>query len=91
MKTQRGWYKLAGIIADNLSTVSMECPVCGVANIDFQYVGDMKTRRGFLCIWCVSCLHGIHLSGVRIPEHAEYLQKDQVETVKKRIPNFIPG
>lgn len=91
MKNQKTWYKLAGIIADNLPTDSLECPVCREAKIDFQYVGDKKAMRGFLCIWCTSCLHGIHITGVRIPEHAVCLPKDKVELVKKRIPNIIPG
>ncbi|PKM80296.1 MAG: hypothetical protein CVU89_14490 [Firmicutes bacterium HGW-Firmicutes-14] len=91
MQTKKMWFKLAGVIADNLPTASQECPECGQAQIDFQYVGERNTMRGFLCIWCVSCLHGIHISGVRIPEHADCLQKNQVETVKKRIPNFKVG
>jgi hypothetical protein len=91
MKTQKTWYKIAGTIADNLPTAAMECPVCGETKIDFQYVGDRKAMRGFLCIWCTACIHGIHISGVRIPEHAECIPKDQVEIVKKRIPNFVSG
>ena len=91
MQTKKLWFNLAGVIADNLPIVSQKCPVCGQAKIDFQYVGDKKTMRGFLCIWCTSCLHGIHISGARIPSHVDCLPKDQVEIVKKRIPNFKAG
>lgn len=92
MKTDRSWFKLAAIIADNLPTVpSLDCPKCGQETIDFQYVGDKKVRRGFLCIWCTTCLHGIHLAGVRIPQQATVLSKEPVEAVKSRIPNFIGG
>jgi len=91
MNTKKMWFKLAGVIADNLPTVSQDCPACGQPKIDFQYVGEKKAMRGFLCIWCTSCLHGIHISGVRIPDHADFLPKDQVELIKKRIPNFKAG
>lgn len=91
MQTKKLWFKLAGLIADNLPIISQECPKCGQAKIDFQYVGDKAAMRGFLCIWCTSCLHGIHISGVRFPEHAECISKDQIEIIKKRIPNFVVG
>ncbi|MCL4439287.1 MAG: hypothetical protein ACYC21_05890 [Eubacteriales bacterium] len=91
METDNSWFKLAAAIADNLPTVpSLECPRCGLPKIDFQYVGDETTKKGFLCIWCTSCLHGLHISGVRIPPHADFLAKDSPEEVKKRIPNIIP-
>ncbi|MHB9095747.1 MAG: hypothetical protein ACYC21_13860 [Eubacteriales bacterium] len=90
MKTRTPWLKVAAAIADNLPTVpSLECPRCGVPEIDFQYVGDKTTNIGFLCIWCASCLHGIHISRVKIPPQANFLPKDSIEEVKKRIPNFV--
>jgi len=89
MKTRTPWLKLAGTIADTLPTVpSLECPKCGLPKIDFQYVGDKITRIGFLCIWCPSCLHGIHISRIRIPQQAELISLDSREEIKKRIPNF---
>lgn len=89
MRTDTTWLKLAAIIADNLPTVPpLECPSCMLPRIDFQYVADKTSRRGFLCIWCTSCLHGKHISGVRIPPQAEFIAKDSIEEVKKRIPNF---
>ncbi len=92
MKTDTSWFKLAATIADNVPTVSpLECPKCGLQKVDFQYVGDPKAVRGFLCIWCTSCLHGIHISGVRIPQQADILPKEPTEAVKKRIPNFVVG
>jgi len=92
MKTDRPWFKLAATIADNLPTVpSLECPKCGHDTVDFQYVGDSTVMRGFLCIWCTSCLCGIHISGVRFPQQASILPKNPVEAVKNRIPNFRAG
>ena len=46
----------------------LPCPLCGKQTIDFQYVGDPSSRIGYLDIWCKSCLHGIHVSRVLIPE-----------------------
>lgn len=89
MKKDTSWLKIAAAIADNLPTVPpLECPNCGLPKIDFQYVGDKTTNIGFLCVWCASCLHGKHISRVKIPPQAEILSKDSLEEVKKRIPNF---
>lgn len=89
MKTDITWLKLAAKIADTLPTVpALECPSCGLPKIDFQYVGDTTTKIGFLCIWCASCLHGKHISRVKIPPQAEFLSKDSLEEIKNRIPNF---
>lgn len=92
MKKDISWLKLAGIIADHLPTVpSLNCPRCGLPNVEFQYVGDKTTGIGFLCVWCASCLHGTHISRVKIPPQAEYISKDSLEEVKNRIPNFQAG
>lgn len=92
MKTDISWLKLAGTIVDNLPTVPpLQCPRCGLPKVDFQYVGDKSTRVGFLCVWCTSCLHGTHISRVKIPPQADILSKDSLEEVKKRIPNLQVG
>lgn len=89
MKTDTSWLKLAGTIADNLPSIpSLKCPNCGLPSVDYQYVGDDTTKRGFLCIWCTSCLHGKHISRVRIPLQANFISIDAHEEIKKRIPNI---
>ncbi|MDR6226825.1 hypothetical protein [Desmospora profundinema] len=83
------WYKLIGEIHDNLPDVpSLQCPHCGQKKVDFQYMGDPKTRIGFLVIWCNACLHGIHISRAIAPEQAKMLSFDDKEEFKKRVPDF---
>jgi hypothetical protein len=67
----------------------LPCPSCGERAIDFQHVGDPATRIGYLDIWCASCLKGIHISRVTIPEDTPLLAiKDDAEKIAARIPTF---
>lgn len=82
------WLKLSADISSNPHiNIAHHCPECQSEAIDFQYVGDIASRVGFLAIWCKSCLNGIHISRVKVPESAVLLAFDDV-TVKDRIPTF---
>ncbi len=63
-----------------------KCPSCEVGNLRFQYVGDEKSRMGYLDLWCDSCNRGIHFSRVMIPENANMLSFD--DNVADIIPMF---
>lgn len=59
------WLNLAKYITEFLPKVPvLDCPKCNNKSIDFQYVGDMKTRIGYLDIWCtlshadITVIHG---------------------------------
>jgi hypothetical protein len=66
----------------------LECPSCGKTAIDFQYVGNPSTRKGYLDIWCRACLKGLHVD-VRIPENAAMLDVNaSPDIVAARIPAF---
>ncbi len=67
----------------------MACPECGNSAIDYQYVGDMKHRIGYLDMWCSACNKGVHFSRVGIPLGAQMLSFDDPEDVfAGRIPSF---
>lgn len=77
-------------MTDKLPDMSpLECPRCGQNSVDMQYVGDPDTRIGYLDVWCSSCLHGIHLSRVKVPLSANMLTFETPnEQITKKIPNF---
>jgi hypothetical protein len=65
------------------------CPTCNKATIDFQYVGDPTKKVGYLDIWCSSCLNGIHISRVRIPDNVSLLNiGDNSGKISSRIPHY---
>lgn len=85
------WLSLTIDIYKNLPNVpALNCPSCNQLGIDFQFVGDLQTRIGFMVIWCPHCLNGIHLSRVCIPIQAQVIPfNSSPEIITKRIPNLI--
>jgi hypothetical protein len=80
------WLNLAKTLPDNSSNI---CPICQQKTVEFQYVGDPKTRIGYLDIWCSECLKGVHISRVGIPPNVSFLPFDvSGEELSKRIPDF---
>ncbi|WP_105616651.1 hypothetical protein [Vallitalea okinawensis] len=79
------WLELASLIQENQTKI---CPVCGENDIDFQYIGDLVTKVGYLDIWCNKCLHGIHISRVKAPEGVNIISFDAHGDIIKRIPDF---
>jgi hypothetical protein len=84
------WISITTNIYKNLPNVPvLICPNCHKLGIDFQFIGNLQTRIGYMAIWCAFCLHGIHLSRVHIPDKAQAIPFDMsVEEISKRIPNF---
>lgn len=78
------------LISDFTGTaVFKPCPNCGEANIAFQFVGDEVSKAGHLYIWCSSCLHGIHVSRVKIPVGVPALPYDiPDEELRKVVPKY---
>ncbi len=70
----------------SLEQKTTKCPKCEVGNILSQYVGDEKSRVGYLAIWCDSCNKGLHFSRVKIPDNIDMLSFD--DNVADVIPNF---
>lgn len=85
------WLDLIGLIQDAKSnTETIGCPSCRCDGcIDFQYVGNLESRIGYLDVWCTKCNHGIHMSRVQAPEGFSMLPfGSDSETIASRIPNF---
>ena len=84
------WLNLVKDINNSLPEVPpLACPICGKSSIDFQYVGDIKTRIGYLDVWCTKCLNGIHISRAKIPKNTNALSFDTPkEGILQRITEF---
>ena len=73
---KKEWIKIITQIAEMLESNTLRCPNCGEHNIDYIYIGDEKTRIGFLQVWCNNCLKGISISRAVAPEKAKFLSFD---------------
>lgn len=88
-KEYQKWISITTDIYNNLPHISvLTYPNCHKLGVNFQFIGDFKTRIGFMVMWCPFCLHGIHLSRVCIPEKAQALPFDTSCLISRRIPNF---
>jgi hypothetical protein len=86
-KTQHSkWLRLVG---KDENKYELNCPNCGHSNIHFQYVGDTRSRIGFLDIWCDYCIHGIHISRTKIPERVDMISFEEEDEYNKRVTKFI--
>lgn len=84
------WLKVAIEIAKSLPEANtIKCPSCHQKAIDYQYIGNLQTRMGYMLIWCNVCFEGINMSRVRAPESAPILDIDSKLELDNRIPRFI--
>ena len=84
------WLYLSADINSSLpKETQLLCPICGKDSIDFQYVGDVDAKVGYLDVWCNECLNGINISRTILPENANILSySTPKEEITRRIPNF---
>ena len=83
------WLDLYKRLPTTSGREAVACPECGSKSIDYQYVGDLVSRKGYLDMWCTACKKGVHLSRVSIPSGASVISFDNPsEEITKRIPNF---
>lgn len=65
------------------------CPNCGAGTLNLVFTGLVEDRVGYASFWCSTCLFGIHLSRVAVPDG---VPMDSVYTpVQERsadIPNY---
>ena len=66
----------------------VQCPSCGISNLEFRYIADKTDRIGFLIIWCAECKNGIRVSRVRVPNSFEFSTFDQLERGETTLPEF---
>lgn len=46
------------------------CPNCGARTLNLAFTGLVADRVGYASFWCSTCLFGIHLSRVPVPDDA---------------------
>lgn len=85
----KDWIKVNTEIIEshpNISTI--KCPNCQETKVNYQYVGDTRSRVGFLDIWCNSCLQGVHISRTKVPERLSMISFEEVDEYKRRVPKY---
>jgi hypothetical protein len=50
------------------SGVRIVCPHCGSSEVAYRFVGGGPARLGYGAVWCNTCLNGVWLSRLAIPE-----------------------
>lgn len=82
---RKDWIKIVPQIIDNFDNIiQILCPNCKECEIEYLYIGDERTRVGFLQVWCNKCLKGIHISRAKAPQNAKFVTFDY------DIDNMVP-
>ena len=83
------WMEIAiKILDESFVDGEVTCPECGKNHIDYRFVANLKKNTGYLSIWCNSCLNGIQVSRVKVPDISRKVDMYDDESLKKEIPNF---
>lgn len=81
------WLKLLFDTEGNLNdSQAIECPACKEKGVEYVYTGDVKTRIGYLQVWCGRCLRGIYVSRAKAPDNARFFSFDEEQT--NMVPNY---
>ena len=68
------WVNIISKIPNNIAEA--RCPICGKHTMNYMYVGEEKTRIGYLNIWCDGGLKGIYISRTVAPRNAKFVTFD---------------
>lgn len=83
------WLMASANIAKNIKDVdNVHCPTCGRKTLDYLYIGDKKTKIGYLHVWCHHCFNGISVSRVKIPEGAKMLSFNTQKDLDEVVPRY---
>lgn len=83
------WLSLSGEVTEGQDTQTLACPSCGQHAVDFRFVGRVSDRIGYLDVWCRSCLRGIHISRMKVPQERPMLNLDRpLDRAASGIPSF---
>jgi hypothetical protein len=85
MKVFMSWINAIGDIRTN--TPNAKCPSCSNIGLSYQFIGDRKTKIGYVFVWCENCMKGIHISRTEIPEGVKVLPFD---VSKEELRQFVP-
>lgn len=79
------WIRIITQITKDFDKINhIKCPNCEKYGLDYIYIGDGKTRIGFLQIWCNECLKGIYVSRAVAPQNAKFA------TFESDVKNIVP-
>jgi len=64
------------------------CPNCRGSTVRLLLVARKDTRMGYGFIWCETCLEGMHISRLGVPEGFEFIPFERAD-VEVRLPEGI--
>ena len=71
------------------SAADAGCPNCGARTLGLAFTGLVQDRVGYASFWCSTCLFGIHLSRVVVPDGVPMESIDTPPGERTRqIPNY---
>lgn len=88
-KYNRWLIEVASKIANKERKVEqIMCPQCNEKCIDYLYIGDKKTRIGYLQVWCNNCLNGIYISRAAVPNGLKMISFEDTIGLNGIIPHY---
>lgn len=86
---QRGWVDVLTIVTSAVDDDNLPlCPRCGQQRVDYAYMGDSKSRIGFLVMWCDACRHGVRISRAKAPANVHFMPFSDRNAFAARVPTF---
>jgi hypothetical protein len=84
------WLRISThILLEKHDKTEIICPCCRNKGVDFQCIGNIDTKIGFMLLWCWKCRQGINISRIKIPDGTPMLSMDiSDEEYSNRIPKF---
>lgn len=84
---RKEWIDIIPQIANDFDSIhQIKCPNCGKNGLEYIYIGDKKTKIGYLQIWCNKCLKGIYVSRAVAPPNARFVTYD--DDLKNIVPKY---
>jgi hypothetical protein len=83
------WMDAFADITDNYASLStIHCPNCGAETLRVRFIGarDVRAASGYL--WCDTCLTGIVLSRMGVPDGADIIPFDMPGEERPPMPDY---
>lgn len=72
--TYEGW--LLALPRSDEAYQGSRCPACGSIGLHFQYFSIETGNVGWKQVWCSTCLNGVSVSRVIVPEGCDVLRTE---------------
>ena len=89
---RKEWIDIIPQLTNDFDSIhQIKCPNCGKNGLEYIYIGDKRTKIGYLQIWCNECLKGIYVCRAVAPPKARFVTYD--DDLKNIVPKyeFIEG